>query len=255
MLRSRLIPCLLIRDKGLVKTRRFTDDKYVGDPINTVKIFNDKEADEIIVLDIDASSRSSGIDFKMVQRLAAECRMPLAYGGGIQSLEQARHLISLGIEKVILGSAAVRQPQLLNQIASELGSQSLVAVIDAKKKPNGSRWDVRILNGRVSTGLCPIEFAQRCEQYGVGEIVLNSIDHDGLMEGYDLELADQLRASVNVPITILGGAGSLSDIRSLIMRIGTAGAGAGSLFLFKGPYRALLVNYPSYEEKCSLLSF
>ncbi len=252
MLRPRVIPCLLVRNKGLVKTRRFSDDKYVGDPINAVKIFNEKEVDELMVLDLDATAAGTGIDFKLVQRLAAECRMPLAYGGGVQTVEQASRLIGLGVEKVTLGAAAVRQPQLLREIARELGSQSVVAVIDAKKKLFGQRWEAKILNGREGTGRCPIELARECEEHGVGEIVVNSIDHDGMMDGYDLELAEGIRAAVGVPMTVLGGAGSLADMRALIGRLGIIGAAAGSLFVFKGPYRAVLISYLNSEEKDAL---
>lgn len=254
MLRSRIIPCLLVRNKGLVKTRRFAEDKYVGDPINAVKIFNEKEVDELMVLDLDATSASTGIDFKLVERLAAECRMPLAYGGGVQTVEQASRLIGLGVEKVTLGAAAVRQPQLLREIARELGSQSVVAVIDAKKKLLGQRWEAKILNGRTGTGRCPIELAREFQDLGVGEIVVNSIDHDGMMDGYDTELADRIRAAVSVPMTVLGGAGSLQDMRSLFSRLGIIGAAAGSLFVFKGPYRAVLINYPAPAEKDALMA-
>lgn len=254
MLRPRIIPCLLVRNKGLVKTRRFGDDKYVGDPINAVKIFNEKEVDELMVLDLDATAKGTGIDFKLVERLAAECRMPLAYGGGVQTVEQASRLIGLGVEKVTLGAAAVRQPQLLREIACELGSQSVVAVIDAKRKLLGQRWEARILNGRESTGRCPIELAREFEDLGVGEIVINSIDHDGMMDGYDLELATRIRAAVSVPMTVLGGAGSLEHMRALIAQLGILGAAAGSLFVFKGPYRAVLISYPSPEEKDTLVT-
>ena len=254
MLRPRVIPCLLVRNKGLVKTRRFADDKYVGDPINAVKIFNEKEVDELMVLDLDATAAGTGINFKLVERLAAECRMPLAYGGGVQTVEQASRLIGLGVEKVSLGAAAVRQPQLLREIARELGSQSVVAVIDAKKKMLGQRWEAKILNGRTGTGRCPIELAREFQDLGVGEIVVNSIDHDGMMDGYDLELAERIRAAVDVPMTVLGGAGSLDDIQALIARLGIIGAAAGSLFVFKGPYRAVLISYPSAAEKDALIA-
>jgi cyclase len=254
MLRPRVIPCLLVRNKGLVKTRRFGDDKYVGDPINAVRIFNEKEVDELIVLDLDATSTGSGIDYKLVERLAAECRMPLAYGGGVQTVEQASRLIGLGVEKVTLGAAAFRQPQLLREIVRELGSQSVVAVVDAKKRILGQRWEARIINGRVGTGRCPIELAREFEDLGVGEIIVNSIDHDGMMDGYDLELAERIRSEVSVPMTVLGGAGSLEDMRILISLLGVIGAAAGSLFVFKGPYRAVLINYPAAAEKDALIA-
>lgn len=254
MLRPRVIPCLLVRNKGLVKTRRFAEDKYVGDPMNAVRIFNEKEVDELMVLDLDATAAGTGINFKLVERLAAECRMPLAYGGGVQTVEQASRLIGLGVEKVSLGAAAVRQPQLLREIARELGSQSVVAVIDAKKKLLGQRWEAKILNGKTGTGRCPIELAREFQDLGVGEIVVNSIDHDGMMDGYDLELAERIRAAVDVPMTVLGGAGSLDDLHALIARLGIIGAAAGSLFVFKGPYRAVLISYPTAAEKDALVA-
>lgn len=254
MLRPRIIPCLLLRNKGLVKTRCFTDEKYIGDPINTVRIFNDKEADELMLLDIDATTNGMGIDFKLIKKVAAECRMPLAYGGGIRTVEQAGQLIGLGVEKIIVGTAAIENPSLIKDIARELGSQSVAVVIDAKKKLVSRGWEVRKLNGRIGTGRCPIELAWEMEQLGVGEIVINSIDHDGMMNGYDLDLAEKVREKINIPITYIGGAGSLEDIRELISRVGIVGAAAGSLFVFKGPYRAVLISYPNTATKDSLYS-
>lgn len=252
MLRPRIIPCLLVKNKGLVKTINFKNAKYVGDPINAVRIFNEKEVDELMVLDIDASSNNAEPDFRMIENLAAECRMPLCYGGGVKTAEQAQRIISLGVEKVAISSAAVACPELVSRIAGEAGSQSVVAVIDVKKKSIGGNYEVRTHNGEKLTGKCPIEFAKQLEMLGVGEIVVNSIDNDGVMKGYDFALIDKIQESINVPMTVLGGAGSLQDIGQLISKYGIIGAAAGSLFVFKGVYRAVLINYPNRQEKDAL---
>lgn len=253
MLRPRIIPCLLVRNKGLVKTVRFGSSKYVGDPINAVKIFNEKEVDELIVLDIDATTTGSGPDYKMIQKLAAECRMPLCYGGGVKTVDQAKNIVGLGVEKVALSSAVLENPSIVSQIADEIGSQSVVVILDVKKRLFGSRYEIYTHNAMRSTGKCPIEFSQEIERLGAGEVVLNSIDNDGEMKGYDLTLAGKVREKIGVPMTVLGGAGSLKDIGSLISRFGIVGAAAGSLFVFKGVYKAVLINYPGPSEKDDLI--
>ncbi|MGB8951813.1 MAG: AglZ/HisF2 family acetamidino modification protein [Candidatus Aminicenantales bacterium] len=253
MLRPRIIPCLLVKNKGLVKTVNFKEAKYVGDPINAVRIFNEKEVDELMVLDIDATSSGAEPDFKMIDNLAAECRMPLCYGGGVKTAEQAQRIIGLGVEKVAISSAAVDSPKLVSEIAEQVGSQSVVVVIDIKKKLTGGNYEVWTHTGKKDTGKCPIKFAQQLEMLGVGEIVVNSIDNDGMMKGYDFTLIDKIRKSISVPITALGGAGSLKDIGQLISKYGIIGAAAGSLFVFKGVYRAVLINYPNRVEKDALL--
>lgn len=248
MLRPRFIPCLLIRKKGLVKTVKFGETKYVGDPINAVKIFNEKEADELIVLDIDASAHGAEPDFALIQKLAAECRMPLCYGGGIKTVEQAKRIIGLGVEKVAISSAALADPGLITAIAAEIGSQSVVVVLDVKKSLFG-RYEVYTHNGKKGSGRTPVELAREAQQLGAGEIVINSIDLDGQMKGYDLDLAAKVRAAVGVPMSVLGGAGSLDDIAKLLHTCGVIGASAGSLFVFKGKHRAVLINYPSVAER------
>lgn len=249
MLRPRIIPCLLVRNKGLVKTVRFREGKYVGDPINAVKIFNEKEADELMVLDIDATRDGRGPDYSLIQRMAAECRMPLCYGGGVRNVDDARRIIGLGVEKVAISAAALERPALVSEIAAAVGSQSVVVVLDVRKKLVGARWEIMVRNGTVGTGRCPVEFAGVLETLGAGEIVANSIDNDGVMKGYDLALADRVRRSTSLPLTILGGAGSIADIEGLVGRFGIIGAAAGSLFVFKGPYRAVLINYPGLPER------
>lgn len=249
MLYPRIIPCLLVKNKGLVKTVKFKDPKYVGDPINAVKIFNEKEADELAVFDIDATSENRDPDYKMIENLAAECRMPLCYGGGIKTDEQAKRILGLGVEKVAISSAATDDPDLVTRIAEQIGTQSVVAVLDIKKRFISGKYEVWTHNGQRNTGKCPAEFAQQLERLGAGEIVLNSIDNDGVMNGYDLPMVDMVRKSISIPITVLGGAGSLSDIGKLISRYGIIGAAAGSLFVFKGVYRAVLINYPNPSDK------
>ena len=253
MLRPRIIPCLLVHDKGLVKTVNFKNPKYVGDPINAVRIFNEKVVDELMVVDIDASIKKQEPDYKMIEYIAAECRMPLCYGGGIKNKEQAQRIFSLGVEKVALSSVAVERPQIVSGIANIVGNQSVVIVIDVRKNTFSGKYEIWIYNGTKLTGLDPCSFAEHMEKEGAGEIVINSIDNDGEMKGYDLTLVEKIRKCVNVPITVLGGAGSLQDIGQLINTQGTIGAAAGSLFVFKGKYKAVLINYPNRDEKDKLI--
>lgn len=248
MLRPRIIPCLLVRNKGLVKTVKFEPSKYVGDPINAVKIFNEKEADELIVLDIDATATGTPPDFVMIQKLAAECRMPLCYGGGVTTVEQAKRIIGLGVEKVAISAAALADPKLISAIAAEIGSQSVVVVLDVRKSFFG-KYEVYTHNGQKRTGRSPVEVAQEAEKFGAGEIIINSIDNDGQMKGYDLYLAAKVREAIHLPMSVLGGAGSMADIGRLVSACGVVGASAGSLFVFKGTYRAVLINYPDQAQK------
>jgi imidazole glycerol-phosphate synthase subunit HisF len=253
MLRPRIIPCLLVHEGGLVKTVGFKAPKYVGDPINAVKIFNEKETDELVVLDIDATVNGAEPNYRMIENLAAECRMPLCYGGGIKSAAQAKKIISLGVEKVALSSAAVNDPKLITQIADEVGRQSVVVVLDAKKRMLSKEYDVYTHNGKINTKRNLAELAAEAAALGAGEIVINSIDNDGQMKGYDLSLAKRIRACVNIPITFLGGAGSLEDVAALIRACGVVGASAGSLFVFKGVYKAVLINYPTMAQRDELI--
>jgi cyclase len=253
MLRPRVIPCLLVHDKGLVKTVQFKDPKYVGDPINAVRIFNEKESDELMVIDIDATKENKDPDYKMIEHLAAECRMPLCYGGGVKTAEQAQRIFSLGVEKIAISSAAIHTPELVSEIADRVGSQSVVVVVDVKKKLLGG-YEMYTHNGEKSTGKNPFEFVTKMESLGAGEIVVNSIDQDGVMQGYDLALIEKIRQSITLPLTVLGGAGSLQDIGNLINKYGIIGAAAGSLFVFKGVYKAVLINYPNWNEKDKLIN-
>ncbi|MDP3625758.1 MAG: AglZ/HisF2 family acetamidino modification protein [Hydrogenophaga sp.] len=256
MLRPRIIPCLLVHNGGLVKTVGFKTPKYVGDPINAVKIFNEKEADELVVLDIDASVKGVEPNYGLIAKLAAECRMPLCYGGGITSAQQAARIIDLGVEKVSVSAAAVARPGLLGEMAAAIGKQSVVAVIDVRKKSGmfSRGHEVCTHNATLGHAQDPIELALQLEAAGAGEIVLNSVDRDGSLKGYDLDIAQRLRASLKVPLTVLGGAGSLDHMGTLIQRCGVIGAAAGSLFVFKGQYRAVLINYPTPQQKDALFA-
>ena len=253
MLYPRIIPCLLIHNKGLVKTTKFKDSKYVGDPLNAVKIFNEKEVDELIVVDIDASRYDKEPDYKMIENLAIECRMPFCYGGGIKTIAQAQRIFSLGVEKIAVSSAAIENPKLISEMAERVGNQSVVVVLDVKKKTLSSKYELYIHNGTKSTGIDPVSFAAEMQKSGAGEIVINSIDQDGVMKGYDMNLINKIREVISIPITVMGGAGTMEDIGNIIQQHGIIGVAAGSLFVFKGKYRAVLINYPTENEKNTLL--
>lgn len=253
MLRPRIIPCLLVRNGGLVKTFRFGESKYVGDPLNAVRIFNEKQVDELIVVDIDATMNNQGPDEKMISNLAAECRMPLCYGGGVKTVDQVERLVTLGVEKIAIGSAAIQNPELITQASERVGRQSVVGVVDVKSTGLLGKYEVVVMNGRERTGFEPADYARKLEDLGAGEIFLNSVDRDGVMKGYDFDLIDRVKNVIKVPITVLGGAGSIKDIEQLVKRYPVVGAAAGSLFVFKGKYKAVLINYPTLIEKDTVL--
>lgn len=252
MLRPRIIPALLVQDSGLVKTVRFESPRYIGDPINAVKIFNEKEADELIVLDISASSQPREPDYRLIERLANECRMPLCYGGGIKTLEQANRILAYGVEKVAVSSLAVEQPTEIRRMADYLGNQSVVVAIDTRKQRNGSH-EVYIHNGKKRTGKLTLDLVKQAIDLGAGEILLNAIDNDGMMAGYDTEIIDEVRKICSVPLTVLGGCGAADDISQLIKRFGIIGVAAGSFFIYKGKLRGVLISYPNTQEKEALL--
>ena len=255
MLRPRIIPCLLVHKGGLVKTQAFKDAKYVGDPINAVKIFNEKEADELMVLDIDATVNGVEPDFGLIAKLAAECRMPLCYGGGVTTAAQAERIVDMGVEKVAVSAAAINNPALLTEMAAAVGKQSVVAVLDVRKKTGlfAKGCEVCTHNGKTIHKHDPVVLAKQLQDAGAGEIVVNSIDRDGLMQGYDLDLASQFKQALKVPVTFLGGAGSLDHLCELISKLGVVGAAAGSLFVFKGKYRAVLINYPTLAQRDEMI--
>lgn len=254
MLRPRIIPCLLLHKGGLVKTQGFKDPKYVGDPINAVRIFNEKEADELMVLDIDATVNNVVPDFDLIAKLAAECRMPLCYGGGVTNAEQVARIIDMGVEKVAVSAAAIFDPSILVQMADTVGRQSLTVVIDVRKRTGlfEKGYEVCTHNAKVSHQVDPVKLACQLQDAGAGEIVVNSIDRDGQMQGYDLDLALQFKQVLKVPVTFLGGAGSIEHLSDLVSSLGVVGVAAGSLFVFKGKYRAVLINYPTPTQKKQL---
>jgi cyclase len=243
MLRTRVIPCLLLKGQGLVKTTKFKDPKYVGDPINAIKIFNDKEVDELILLDIMATTEGRGPNFKMIEEVGSECFMPIAYGGGISSLEDIRKILQLGVEKVVLNEAAIKKPELIRQAAEQFGSQAIVVSIDVKRKMFG-RYEVYGHRGTKSTGKDPVEFALEMERLGAGELFLTAIDRDGTMEGYDLDLVSLVAHSVSIPVIAAGGAKSIEDFRASTVEAGASAASAGAIFVFHGKHRAVLITYP-----------
>lgn len=249
MLRPRITPCLLVRDNGLVKTVKFKEGKYIGDPINAVRIFNEKEADELIVLDIDATARGIEPDYQRIGYLASECRMPLCYGGGIHTVEQAKKIVMLGVEKVAISSAAIESPRIIPQISEEIGRQSVVVVLDIKKKRLAKTFEVWTHNATKNSKRDVLSVIEQVQSLGAGEVVLNFIDRDGVMKGYDVDVIAKIKSVCRVPLTVLGGAGSLEDMGDVVEKCGLVGLAAGSLFVFKGPYKAVLINYPKDDLK------
>ncbi|RZK25190.1 MAG: imidazole glycerol phosphate synthase cyclase subunit [Flavobacterium sp.] len=252
MLRPRIIPSLLIRDKGLVKSTQFKDYRYLGDPMNAVRIFNEKEVDELAVFDIEATVLGQEPNYKLIQHLAEECRMPLCYGGGIKTVEQAQRIFSLGVEKIAVSSVAIFHPNIVTELAQKVGSQSVVVVLDVKKKFLGG-YEVYTHNGKKGTGKNPFDVIKKMQDLGAGEIVVNNIDADGMMKGYDLNLLEKSKSATTLPFTALGGAGQLEDVGLLIEKFGIIGAAAGSLFVYKGKLKGVLINYPNSSEKDELI--
>lgn len=253
MIPPRVIPCLLLKNEGLVKTVKFKDPRYVGDPINAVRIFNDKEVDELVFLDITASQEKRSPPFAMLEQIASECFMPLCYGGGVRTVEHMRQLFAIGLEKVAVNSFAVERPSFMREAADLFGSSSVIASIDVKKSWRG-KYEVVTYGGRKGTGLSPVEFAVEMERQGAGEIFLNSVDRDGTMSGYDIPLIKMVTEAVGVPVVACGGAGSVADLAAAITVGGASAAAAGSLFVFHGPHRAVLITYPERSELMPVLS-
>ncbi|GAB4413817.1 MAG: AglZ/HisF2 family acetamidino modification protein [Bacteroidia bacterium] len=232
---------------GLVKTIRFKQPRYVGDPINTVKIFNEKEVDEIIVLDISATTRGAAPALAQIREIASECFMPLCYGGGIHRPDQARDLFLAGVEKVAFNTAAHENPQLITTLARSYGSQSVVVSIDVKKDLLG-RYRAYIRGGKTSTGMDPVAYARRMEDLGAGELVVYAIDRDGTYEGYDTDLLARVCSEVSIPVIACGGASGLDDLRRAVTEGHASAVGAGSMFVFKSKERGVLINYPSQQQ-------
>ncbi len=247
MIRTRVIPCLLLKNAGLVKTTRFRDPRYIGDPINAVRIFNDKEVDELIFCDITASKEGREPRYELIEKIANECFMPFCYGGGVRDLEVIKRLLKLGAEKVAIDTGAFRQPSFIKQAAEMFGSQSIVVALDVKRDLFG-RYHVRPGNVAPDRSVNPVEYAQSMQEMGAGELFVNSIDRDGMMNGYDLELIRSIVNAVDVPTIACGGAGSVEHIYDLIDKTGAAAAAAGSLFVYYGREKGILINYPKKEQ-------
>jgi len=246
MLKHRLIPCLLVHNKGLVKTQKFANPKYVGDPINAIRIFNEKEVDELVVLDISASKEKREPNYELVEQLASECFMPLCYGGGIRTIEQARTLFGLGLEKIAVQSAALEDLTLLTKIAEQFGSQSVVVSVDIKKNWLGKHSLLMSASGKISSRSWQ-DYIRQAVASGAGEVMLNAVDRDGLMQGMDIDLIHEASTSLSVPLIAVGGVGSLSDIKAAV-DAGASAVAAGAFFVFHGPHRAVLITYPSYQD-------
>lgn len=247
LIRTRVIPCLLLKGQGLVKTVNFTNPKYIGDPINAVKIFNDKEVHELVFLDITASTEKRSPRLDYITDIASECFMPLGYGGGIRTAKQAEDIFNRGVEKVVINSCAVENPSFIHELADQFGSQSIVVSIDVKKNFLGN-YQTYTHSGTTKTRWDPVTWALEAEMLGAGEIFLNSIDRDGTMKGYDIPLIKSVSASVSIPVVACGGAGTVEDFSRAVKDGGASAVAAGSMFVFYGKHRAVLINFPGDEE-------
>jgi cyclase len=246
MLNIRVIPCLLLKNNGVVKTVKFNNSRYIGDPINVVKILNEKEVDELVFLDIEASKHNREPDYKVIENIANECFMPFAYGGGISDITHADKIFSLGAEKVVVGTHILSDVSLVQDISQKYGSQSVVVSLNVNINLLGQR---KLYNpsSRKNTRMPIVEFARLVESSGAGEIFLNSVSRDGTKKGYDGELIKHVSSAVSIPVTVCGGAGSLSDFQLAVQQFGASAVSAGSLFVYHGKRDAVLVNYPSYQ--------
>ena len=247
MLATRVMPCLLLRNRGLVKTIKFDKPTYVGDPVNTVRIFNEKEVDELIFLDITATIENKRPQLELLHEIASECFMPFTYGGGVKTLEDMAAIFKLGAEKIAINREAFDRPALIEHAAARFGSQAVVASIDVKKRRFRGGYTVHVNGGRKDTGLEPVAYAKRMESLGAGEILLTSIDRDGTMDGYDLELVAQVAGALAIPVIACGGAGSVDDFRRA-KQAGASAVAAGSMVVYQGKNRAVLVNFPRKQE-------
>ena len=253
MLAVRIIPSLLLSSGGLVKTTKFSKPKYIGDPINAIKIFNEKEVDELILLDIDSTRLSKKLNFKLIEEIAGECFMPLSYGGGINTLEDIKTILNIGVEKVIINTAAIENPSFVHSAVKTFGSSTIVVSIDYKnnflKKPS-----IYTKNGSFRQKIEPLFFAKKMQELGVGEIMFNSIERDGTMSGFDTNFIKNAVDSLNIPVIACGGAGSLKHLKELIKSTSVSAIAAGSLFVYYGPNKGILINYPSYKSLENILN-
>lgn len=243
MVGIRVIPCLLYKGSGLVKTVKFKKPVYVGDATNAIRIFNDKEVDELILLDIEATAKKQGPNIELIKKIASECFMPLCYGGGITTLQDIKDVVSVGVEKVSLNTIAVENPAFVKGAAKTYGSTTIVVTIDYKKNLWG-KLIVRGGGGNQKSKYDPVEFAQLMEEMGAGEIVVNSIEKDGTMSGYDIETLSRITSKVTIPVIAMGGAGKLEHFKEAIQKAHVSAVAAGSMFVFQGKHKAVLINYP-----------
>ncbi len=247
MLKTRVIPTLLLRNGGLVKGTQFKNHRYVGDPINAVKIFNEKEVDELILLDIGATALEKGPDFDLIMDIASEAFMPVGYGGGITTVAQIERLFNLGIEKAVINTSAFFNPELVREASSVAGSQSIVVSIDVRTNWLGS-YEVYVKNGTQRTRNNPVDYARKMRDLGAGELIVCSIDREGTAKGYDLKLLQSICSAVDIPVVASGGAGAIKDFRDAVITAGASGVAAGDMFVFYGKHKAVLITYPSYSE-------
>jgi cyclase len=247
MFRPRIIPVLLLKDLALVKSKGFSNYNYIGDPINAVRIFNDLKADELVFLDINATKEGRCISLEFLKDVGEEANMPFSVGGGIVSIEQIRNIISTGAEKVILGSAAAENPDFVGKAAEEFGSSTITVCIDVRKKLFGG-YEVCIKNGKKWTGYTPEEFAVLMQDKGAGEIIIQSIERDGMMNGYDIEMIKKISGMVTIPVVALGGAGNLEHLREAYHQGKATALAAGSIFVYQGTKNGVLINYPERSE-------
>jgi len=246
MKRARVIPVLLIKNRGLYKTIKFKNERYVGDPLNVVRIFNEKQCDEIIFLDISATINKKDIDYHLIEKLATECFMPVSYGGGITTITQIEKIIKLGIEKVVLNTSILIKPSFLEEASNIFGSSTIVASVDVKLK-NLNKYSIHSYSGFDTKGLELFQFLKLLENCGAGEIMINSVDRDGMMNGYDLELAKKVSNNLSIPVIFCGGCRNIDDIKALLKQTNVSAAAAGSFFVFHGPHKGVLINYPEPE--------
>lgn len=252
MLSTRLMPCLLMSNGALVKTVRFKEGSYVGDPVNAVRIFNQKEVDELILLDIHATTQNRGIDYETLEKVVSECFMPICYGGGVRSIEDMRRLYTLGIEKISLGAAAFEVPGLVHAASYEFGAQAVVVTLDVKKGLLG-KATVRTHNGTRDTKVTPLDAAREFEKQGAGEILLYAIDRDGTWAGFDLKLIEAVSHGVSVPVVATGGAGSLQDVKAAVTEAGASAVAIGSMAVFQSKDLGVLIKFPSRKDQDALL--
>jgi cyclase len=247
MLKTRVIPVLLLRGSGLVKGMKFKDHKYVGDPINAVKIFNDKEVDELVFLDIEATEKKTGPNFSLLEDIATEAFIPFAYGGGVTTFEQASSLFKLGVEKVIINTSAYENPSLVKELSQAFGAQSIVVCMDVKKNFWG-KYEVYVRNGRVRVKQNPVEYAKQMQALGTGELIVSDIDKDGTRSGYNIELLKSITDAVSIPVVALGGARELNDFKVAVTQANVSAVAAGDMFVFNGKHKAVLITYPAYNK-------